>query len=145
MKEEILDTSPCDGVSVKAPNQPQNTASNEQMAEALKAAKAAKGRRFPKVTGPRDHLILLLLASTGARRSEIGLATFADARDYIKQGMFYISHSKSQPRLVPLTAETEKALWKWLRLNRSAGDTDCLWLVKDGPQLHQPRRREALG
>jgi integrase len=122
--ESILDESPAAGLKVRVPELPQPTASADDVATMLARSRAHSAR---------DHAIVAILASTGARRSEVGLATFADARTYVDSSMLLLRHSKTQARLVPLDSTAERALRKWLRANQDARDDECLWRVKNGP------------
>ncbi len=116
--EGIIATNPCARVKVKGVDDPQNTASTAQIEVLRKKAKAA---------GLRDHALVELSVASGARRSEIGLATFTDARIYLHQSKFRISESKTKSRIVPLTADAERALRRYLRLYKAMDDSELLW------------------
>jgi integrase len=76
-----------------------------------------------------------VLVATGCRRSELGLATFGDARLHLDQGMLLLANSKTVKRVVPLDGQAEKSLRRWLRNNPEAKDTDSLWNVVLAPEL----------
>ena len=114
----------------KPPDTPRTTPSDPDV-DALRRSAA---------TDPRDLAMIELLACTGARRSEIGLLTLADATEHLSDGLLRLSHSKTRPRLVPLSPAAEKALRRWLRARQrrrlaSASASANLWLVEDGADL----------
>lgn len=116
---------PTHGIRVRVQQQPRQTATDDDLERMLRSASRS----------PRDLAVLSLLAATGCRRSEVGLASMADARDVIGEQMFRVRHSKSRPRLVPLDERAQAALTAWLELTSEHPATAPLWLVKNGPML----------
>lgn len=123
--EELREDDPTKGVKIKVQPEPQVTADNLQIKRLVAASRVSV----------RDHAIVSVLVATGCRRSELGLACFADARNFIDSGMLMLSNSKTTKRVVPLDPTAERALRKWLRANGQAKDTENLWKVKLGPQM----------
>lgn len=123
--EELRADDPTKGIKIKVQPEPQVTADDAKIKALIAASKVSV----------RDHAIITILVATGCRRSELGLATFGDARKHIEQGMLLLSNSKTVKRVVPLDPRAELALRKWLRKNDKAADNQNLWLVKLGPEL----------
>lgn len=123
--EEIREDDPTKGIKIKVQPEPQVTADTAKIKKLVAASRESV----------RDHAIISVLVATGCRRSELGLATFGDARKFIDSGMLLLSNSKTVKRVVPLDATAERALRKYLRVNEAAPDQQNLWKVALGPQL----------
>jgi site-specific recombinase XerD len=123
--EELREDDPTKGIKIKVQPEAQVTADNAQIKRLVAASRVSV----------RDHAIISILVATGCRRSELGMATFEDARKFIDSGMLMLSNSKTVKRVVPLDPTAERALRKWLRVNNRASDIENLWKVKLGPQL----------
>lgn len=126
--EGIRDDSIAAGIRIAVVEEPQATATDDQISRLLRSA-----RRSPK-----DDAICNLFVATGARRSEVGLLTFGDLVDYLESQCVRISRSKSRARIAMITPDAARAVRRWLREARrhSAGlDTSAnAWLVRNGPQ-----------
>ena len=123
--EELREDDPTKGIKIKVQPEAQVTADNAQIKALVAASRVSV----------RDHAIISVLVATGCRRSELGLATFGDARKFIDSGMLLLSNSKTVKRVVPLDPTAERALRKYLRLHERARDEQNLWKVALGPQL----------
>lgn len=123
--EELREDDPTKGIKIKYQVEPQVTADSLQIKRLVAASRVSV----------RDHAIISILVATGCRRSELGLATFGDARKFIDSGMLLLNNSKTVKRVVPLDPTAERALRKWLRTNDKATDGQNLWKAKLGPQL----------
>ncbi len=80
------------------PQQPQDTVTQEQFEAALASA-----------TSPRDRALVLMLWTTGMRRSEIANITVGDVD--IAGGFIVVRNTKTRvPRVVPIAPQLRKAL-----------------------------------
>jgi site-specific recombinase XerD len=123
--EELREDDPTVGIKIKVQHEAQVTADDSQIKRLVAASRVSV----------RDHAIISVLVATGCRRSELGMASFGDARKFIDSGMLMLANSKTVKRVVPLDPTAERALRKWLRTNDKAPDLQNLWKVKLGPQL----------
>lgn len=123
--EELRTDDPTAGIKIKVKQEPQTTADDLQIKRLVAASRVSV----------RDHAIISVLVATGCRRSELGMATFEDARQFIDSGMLMLRNSKTTKRIVPLDPTAERALRKWLRVNHNSPDNQNLWKVKLAPEL----------
>ena len=115
VNEEVIPRSPFRGISVKVPDEPQKTASDEDVERMLAGA------------SKRDTAIVLLLADTGARKGEVAAL---EPRDIdLDSGSVHFRVSKSRPRFVPLSDRAVVALARWLRQRGTAPGS--LWKSQD--------------
>jgi integrase/recombinase XerC len=101
LTEEVIARTPWKGLAVKAPNDPQPTCSDEQLAAMLDGASR------------QETAVILLLAETGMRKGEAAALSFGDVS--IADGMIHIRVSKSRPRVVPMSDRLVIAMQRWLR------------------------------
>lgn len=119
--ERMRADAPTVGIRINGPDEPLVTATKAQLDAMLRSA----GDR-----SPRDHAMVAVLAATGCRRSELGLATFCDARSFLDQGLFRISRAKTMARVVPLDTVAE-ALRRYLRDHSHRPEGENMWRVND--------------
>ncbi|HRF47548.1 MAG TPA: tyrosine-type recombinase/integrase [Anaerolineales bacterium] len=93
-------------------------------------------------SGPRDRAILLTLVDTGLRASEL-LGLNVEDFDFA-EAVLTVRHGKGgKVRLVPLGANSRRALRRWLRIRPARGV--ALFLSKDGTRLtYQGLRTQIL-
>jgi integrase len=113
--EEVIPRSPFKGISVKVPDEPQRTASDEDVARMLAGA------------NKRDTAIITLLCDTGARKGEVAALEPRDVD--LDSGSIHFRTSKSRPRFVPLSDRAVVALARWLRQRGTAPGS--LWASSD--------------
>lgn len=112
--EEVITKSPWKGLNIKVPNDPQTTASDDQVAEMLDGADR------------QETALILTLANTGMRKDECANLEFADVD--LASGMINIRVSKSRPRIVPMDDTLVKAMARWIRERGTADGS--LWKPK---------------
>ena len=148
VREGELATSPM--ATIRAPHVPEPTTpmlSAEQMRQLLAGC---AGTDF---VARRDRAIIMLLADTGIRRSEVaGLAV--DDLD-LRMRVAAVLGKGRRPRVVPYGAKTAQALDRYLRQRRkhAFADRPALWLAEkdrgvlsgDGIRQMLERRGEAIG
>ena len=82
--------------------------------------------------GRRDEAVLRTFIDTGARRGEVLGLAIADVD--LEQGLLRVTGKGSRTRLVPLGAQTVRALDRYLRARakHTSADLDSLWIGKKG-------------
>jgi site-specific recombinase XerD len=124
-KEDLVESNVFARISVKVPDEPQRTATDGECEAMIEHARHnGKFRR-------RDVALLTLLIDTGMRRSEIGLIEIADID--LNGGTVHVRHSKTKPRVVPMTDRAHVAMARWLRQRGTAKGN--LWNAADGPTM----------
>ena len=96
------------------------------------------GARTPfwRVQAIRDRAITLLLLNTGLRVSELCALECSDLDMGERRGELRVRAGKGgKERVVPLNAESRKALREWLEV-MPASDSPALFLGKGGRRLH---------
>ena len=74
-------------------------------------------------TGRRDHMVILLMLSTGVRVSELTSLTRADVCTDAHASHIAVCGKGRKDRVTPIDQTTTKALRQWLRESRAAPDT----------------------
>lgn len=148
VEELVPGPSPFARITVTIPEDPQPTASSDQVEAMLAKARKSRNHR-------RDVALLTLLIDSGARKGEISALTVADVD--LRSGVITIRQSKSMPRTVALSDRSVLALARWMRQRGVGGGS--LWSVanpyllvrqvvkrhSDGTlTAHQLRRRLAV-
>ena len=129
---KLLSSSPVEGMAApKAPAAPVEFVTD---AEFERIVKTTEHRTRWAFRARRDRAILLMLATTGARLSEV-----ADLKvgDIDLSGQRFVVHGKGgKDRILPLLPEALAALDAYLTLERPrspfSGATDALWLAPKG-------------
>ena len=95
-------------------------------------ATCSKGKEFEDI---RDHAILRLFITTGARRAEVANLCLEDLD--MRNGEVFFLGKGMKPRVVPLEKETHRVLDKYLRIRarHPAGDMDALWISRQSTPL----------
>lgn len=114
IQEEVITRSPWKGLNMKVPNDPQTTATDDQVAAMLDGATR------------QEKALILTLADTGMRKDECANLELRDIN--IHGGTIDIRISKSRPRTVPMSDELVIAMQRWLR-ERGSG-AGLLWQPK---------------
>lgn len=117
VREEEIASSPFKGVSVKVPEQPRLTATEDQVAAML-----ARAKRIP-----RDYLLLQIMTTTGARKGEVAALEFHDMD--LQNRLITFRISKTQARIVPMSDATAVAFARWGK--RRGTRPGSLWSVTD--------------
>jgi site-specific recombinase XerD len=81
---------------------------------------------------PRDRLLVLLLVSTGLRRSEVGAIRLEDVN--LEGGLLLVRGKGAKQRMVPLMPQTAQAIREYLKV-RSQSDQPYLFLNPQGRRL----------
>ncbi len=118
--EDICEANPFEGLSVRVPDEPKLTATDEQVASMLERAKRSRRPR-------RDVALLTVLADTGCRKGE--LAALGVEHVDLNSGTITFPTSKSRPRTVPLSDRAVRALGRYLRQRGTRSGP--LWCVED--------------
>lgn len=106
-------------IDVKVEDRPQLTATDAQIEQMLDACK-----------GPnrvRDLALLSVLADTGCRKGEVAALLPSDID--LDNRLITFRVSKSQPRIVPMSARAHRNLRRWVRVRGDAKGS--LWSVGD--------------
>ena len=100
--------------------------------EAELRALLAACERDKAFAGRRDEAVLRIFMDTGARRGEVLGLGVADVD--LEQGLLRVTGKGSRTRLVPLGAQTIRAVDRYLRARAKhpAGDLAVLWIGKKG-------------
>lgn len=137
-----------------APPRPERTAivpfSKEDLAAMLKACEqtreyARPGKRAcsnARPTALRDKTLILLLLDTGMRASEVCGITARDVD--LKNRRIWTMGKGDKARSVPISAETAKALWHYMRERADAKASAPLFATKDGRPLSRVALLELL-
>lgn len=115
--EEEITASPFKGITVTVQAKPETTADDSQIAFMLASAKAK----------PRDLLMILILADTGARKGEVAALEFCDMD--IRNRLITFRTSKTTPRIVPMSDRVATAYVRWAKRRGIAKGS--LWSVGD--------------
>jgi integrase/recombinase XerD len=103
----------------------------EWQKEYVKGRKAVKAKH---PTGERDRAIVLLLADTGLRASELCDLTIKDYDE--KRGRLHVRHGKGdKQRHVILGVRSRKAIWKYLASRTAAQEKDPLFITREGKPI----------
>jgi site-specific recombinase XerD len=88
--------------------------------------------RDKSFAGRRDEAILRIFIDTGARRAEVLNLTLGDCD--LEQGLLRVTGKGSRTRLVPIGAQSVRALDRYLRARAKhpRGDLAALWIGKKG-------------
>ena len=127
-RENLLDVNPAQRVRVpKAPRVIVATLNDTQVREFL----AVIDRR--RSTGFRDYCMALTLLDTGIRLSELVGLQIPDLD--LEQGHFRVLGKGSKERIVPIGANLQKALWKYVSCHRPEAvhpNERAVFLTRDG-------------
>lgn len=126
-----LDDTPSPMAKIRMPQREEAAVKGVSTDEVKALIGACKGNGVAEI---RDRAIILMLACTGLRRTELAKLTVDDVN--AEQRLLTVTKSKTgKPRIVPMSTEATIALVKYLRLrerSRYAG-SPMLWLGKRGP------------
>jgi len=117
VREEIRSDNPFRGLTINVPDDPQPTATEDEITAMLDHARGHK----------RDLALLTILADTGCRKGEIAALEVRDID--LSGGTVTFRVSKTKPRTVPLTDRAVIALGRYLRVR--VDHTASLWCVTD--------------
>lgn len=125
--EGELQTSPVDSVRPpRVPDKPTTMLTLDQLRQLLAGA---NGNSF---TDRRDYALILTLADTGCRLSEVANLQLDDLD--LRERVARVTGKGSRPRVVPLGARSAQALDRYLRQRRrqTYGHSPWLWLGSTG-------------
>jgi site-specific recombinase XerD len=103
VREEILDKNPFRSLSLTVPDEARLTATVEEIQAMLDRAKPHR----------RNHALLSMLLSTGARKNEVANLEAGDINFH--DGLVTFRISKTRARTVPLSDQTLVAVTRWMR------------------------------
>lgn len=84
-------------------------------------------------TGQRDKTIILLLLDTGMRASELCGITARDVD--LKNRRVYVTGKGDKSRSLPISAETGRALWRYMADHADQRASESLFRTRDGRPL----------
>ncbi len=135
VKRGLLDVSPVEAVAApKAVQQPVEFVSDAEWAAIIATTEA--GRRKPKPGDLRDRALLLFMASTGARVSEVAAMRLGDIRLIDGKRRVLVHGKGGRDRFLPVVGEAAEAMDTYLARGRKGYAlstlSDALWLAPRG-------------
>ena len=135
VREDLVDDNPFERIKIpRAPKKVIPIFTEEQLHQLFEAID------ITSPTGYRDYTIILVLLDTGIRCSELTSLKVVDVN--LKSRLLKVWGKGSKERLVPIGANVQKALWKYLVRYRPEPATpryDNVFLTRDGYPLTKDR------